>query len=132
MTIYHVSDVIYVTPDILIIREQSWISFIDVLNGSYKTISKLYVSLTGAAEVYYLASHGVRLFVKSYGDIRSFAVHNIEKFRPSLFSEKYRQVRLSDCRRQHRHLWYSGRSNCYPTVYRDSADVIDDQNCSLL
>ena len=106
---YYVSDVIYVAPGILIIREQSWIYFIDVLNG--KTISKLYGSLTGAAEAYYLASRGVRLFVEHYDDIRSFTVRNIEKFPPSLFSEKYWQVRLTDSRRKHRHLWYSAVSN---------------------
>ena len=105
---YYVSDVIYVTSNILIVRQQSSIYFIDVLNG--KTISKLYGSLTGAV-VSYLPSHGVRLFVGNYGDIKCFTVRNIEKCLPLLFSHKYWQVKLTDCRSRYRPLWHSLNGN---------------------
>ena len=89
---YHVSDVIYVAPKFLIIRERSCIFFIDLLNA--EIICVLYVGVNAEDTLSHLSLRGAHLFVVDKTDIKYFTIHNIENCLQPLLSQNNWQIAL--------------------------------------
>ena len=93
---YRVEEVIYVEPDILILKQFDYVLFIAMSNGKILGEIHLYDVLEHSSlkKIFYIASHGT-LIVIADDRIKCFKIHNIKNRLNTLPSKESNQMKLT-------------------------------------